>query len=70
MISSSNSALVAVLDACYHVGTHGRNCSSDITEITRAAKEVNYMRDFFSDNWQTIVLAAATTIVVRLLLGW
>ena len=63
--------MVAVLDAYYHVGAYGRNCSSsDITEITRAAKEVNYMRDFFSDNWQTIVLAAATTIVVRLLLGW
>lgn len=59
------------MDAYYHVGAYGRNCSSsDITEIMRAAKEVNYMRDFFSDNWQTIVLASATTIVVRLLLGW
>lgn len=35
-----------------------------------AHKEVKKMKDFFSDNWQTIVIAAATTIVVRLLLGW
>jgi len=39
------------LDAYYHVGAYGRNCSSsDITEITRAAKEVNYMRPTLTIN--------------------
>lgn len=33
-------------------------------------KEVNGMRDFFKENWLTIVLSAATTIVYRLLTGW
>lgn len=28
------------------------------------------MKDFIEENWRTIVLAAATTIAVRLLLGW
>lgn len=32
-------------------------------------KEVNRMRGFFKENWLTIVLASATTIAVRLLLG-
>lgn len=41
-----------------------------MTDITIINKEVKKMKDFFSDNWQTIVIAAATTIVVRLLLGW
>ena len=39
------------MDAYYHVGAYGRNCSSsDITEITRAAKEVNYMRPTLTIN--------------------
>ena len=28
------------------------------------------MVDFIQENWKTIVIAAATTIAVRLLLGW
>lgn len=28
------------------------------------------MVDFIQENWRTIVIAAATTIAVRLLLGW
>ena len=39
------------MDAYYHVGAYGRNCSSsDITELTRAAKEVNYMRPTLTIN--------------------
>ena len=44
------------MDAYYHVGAYGRNCSSsDITEITRAAKEVNYMRPTLTIN-ETLTL--------------
>lgn len=32
--------------------------------------EVNKTKRFFRENWKTIVVAAATTILVRLLLGW
>lgn len=35
-----------------------------------ATKEVIEMKTFFKENWLTIVISAATTIVVRLLLGW
>lgn len=37
--------------------------------IVRTEREVDEMRDFFKENWLTIVLASATTIAVRLLLG-
>lgn len=38
--------------------------------IVWTAKEVNRVRDFLKENWRTILLAAVTTIAIRLLLGW
>ncbi len=39
-------------------------------EEERRAERRSSVKHFISENWHTIVLAAATTIVVRLLLGW
>lgn len=35
-----SAALVAVLDACYHVGAHGRNCSSEMKEVKKMKIEI------------------------------
>lgn len=47
--------------------TDNKNPGDPVEEEGRA--RVALMREFLAENWRTIVISAATTIVVRLLLG-